>query len=412
MNHSEAIDQKNLLNEFLTSSQLQHNGKLEIKSSQGNTWSFYYRLGRIVWATGGTHPWRRWRRHMIQQCPEIDCEKIRFRVEDVSIEYWDYNLLVILYQRQKLKREQIKVIVDNTISELLFDVVQQVNVVATGNSNTGNTVLGRERNHDIILEAPLSFTSADLSLKQVEDSWKTWSDASLVNIFPDSSPLLRQPDRLQQLVSPSVYKNFLALLNGKYTLRDLAVKMNHNPLSVARSLLPYIHKGIVELVEVPDLPLITEINNNPTSNKSVESAAPLVACVDDSLQVCQMLEEIITSKGFRFLKIHDSVQALPTIIQQKPDLIFLDLMMPVVSGYELCAQLRRISTFANTPVIIITGSDGLIDRVRAKVVNSTQFITKPIAADKVMSVLQKYLKSPRVSGKSPSHLQTLPLTGS
>ncbi|KYC42489.1 two-component system response regulator [Scytonema hofmannii PCC 7110] len=412
MNHSEVIEQNNLLNEFITSSQLQHSGKLEIKSSQGNIWSFYYRLGRIVWATGGTHPWRRWRRHMVQHCPEIDCDKMRFRVEDTLVEHWDYNLLVILYQRQQLKREQIKVIVDSTISELLFDVVQQINVFATGNSNTCNSVLRRERNQEVILETPLSFTSADLSLKQVEDSWKMWSDAGLVNIFPDFAPVLRKPDRLQQQVSPSVYKNFVTLLNGKYSLRDLAVKMNHNPLSVARSLLPYIQKEIVELVEVPDLPLMTEIKNNSTSNKFVESTAPLVACVDDSLQVCQMLEKIITSNGLRFLKIQDSVQALPTIIQHKPDLIFLDLVMPVVSGYELCAQLRRISTFADTPVIIITGSDGFIDRVRAKVVNSTHFITKPIAADKVMSVIHKYLKIPRTSSKSQSNLQKLPLTGS
>jgi two-component system, chemotaxis family, response regulator PixG len=302
--------------------------------------------------------------------------------------------------------------VDSTISELLFDVVQQINVFATGNSNTCNTILSRERNQEVILETPLSFTSADLSLKQVEDSWKMWSDAGLVNIFPDFAPVLRKPDRLQEQVSPSVYKNFVTLLNGKYSLRDLAVKMNHNPLSVASSLLPYIQKGIVELVEVPDLPLMTEIKNNSTSNKFVESTAPLVACVDDSLQVCQMLEKIITSNGLRFLKIQDSVQALPTIIQHKPDLIFLDLVMPVVSGYELCAQLRRISTFADTPVIIITGSDGFIDRVRAKVVNSTHFITKPIAADKVMSVIHKYLKIPRTSSKSQSNLQTLPLTGS
>jgi chemotaxis family two-component system response regulator PixG len=66
-------------------------------------------------------------------------------------------------------------------------------------------------------------------------------------------------------------------------------------------------------------------------------------------------------------------------------------MMPCTNGYELCAQLRRISLFNQTPIIILTGSDGIFDRTRAKVVGSTDFITKPIVADKVMGILRKYL---------------------
>jgi chemotaxis family two-component system response regulator PixG len=182
-------------------------------------------------------------------------------------------------------------------------------------------------------------------------------------------------------------------INGKYTLRDLAVKMKQSVLLVTRSLFPYILQGIIELVEVPDLPLpVTKDKNNSTLTKVKTSSTPLIACVDDSPQVCKMLEEIITSNGLRFVKIQDAVQALPILIQDKPDLIFLDLIMPVANGYEICAQLRRISAFANTPVIILTGNDGLLDRVRAKVVGSTDFITKPVVADKVMGIVRKYLQ--------------------
>ena len=80
--------------------------------------------------------------------------------------------------------------------------------------------------------------------------------------------------------------------------------------------------------------------------------------------------------------------------------------MPVASGYEICAQLRRISVFANTPVIILTGSDGLFDRVRAKVVGSTDFITKPVVADKVIGVIRKYIQTPSPV-KGDSNPQTL-----
>ncbi|BAZ32780.1 response regulator receiver protein [Cylindrospermum sp. NIES-4074] len=382
MTHPELIESNNLLNEFKTCTQLQYNGNLNIQSSKGHQWTFYYRLGRIVWATGGTHPFRRWRRQMALNCPQIDLDKMRFRMEDLSINYWDYHILEILYKRQKINREQINVIVEQTIAELLFDLAQQANFAS----------ISCQRHPVVLLETPMSFTSSDASMKYMLDSWKIWSEVGLASFSPDLAPVLRRPEQLQQMVSPSVYKNFVNLIDGKYTLRDLAVKMKQNVLPVARSLLPYILKGIIELVEVPDLPLaVAEAESNTTTTQPNKLNAPLVACVDDSPLVCKMLEEIITANGLRFMKIQDAVQALPTLIQDKPDLIFLDLIMPVASGYEICTQLRRISAFANTPVIILTGSDGLLDRVRAKVVGSTDFLTKPVVAERVMAVVRKYL---------------------
>ncbi|AHJ29507.1 response regulator [Nodularia spumigena CS-584] len=382
MTHPEVMKSNNILHEFKTCTELQYNGYLNIKSPKGNQWTFYYRLGRIVWATGGTHPFRRWRRNMAQYCPHIDVEQLNLRKEDIEINYWDYRILEILYKRQKIEREQIHSFVESTIAELLFDLAQQTNFVSAT----------CERSQEVILETPMSFTSANVSMKQMQDAWKTWSEAGLTNFSPDLAPILRKPEQLQQQVSPSVYKNFVNLINGKYTLRDLAAKMKQSLVAVTRSLLSYILKGIIELVEVPDLPFsFTAVKNNSNARKPTQSNAPLVACVDDSPQVCKILEEIIISHGLRFIKIQDAVQALPTLIQNKPDLIFLDLIMPVANGYEICTQLRRISAFTNTPVIILTGNDGLLDRVRSKVVGATDFMTKPVAADKVMSVVRKYL---------------------
>ncbi|MDF5737036.1 MULTISPECIES: response regulator [unclassified Nostoc] len=396
MSHGEVIS-NNLVNEFQTCTQLQYNGKLNIKSSKGSQWTFYYRLGRIVWATGGTHPFRRWRRHMAQNCPQIDVDKLQVRLQYLSIDYWDYHLLEILYKRQKIQREQINSIVESTIAEILFDVAMQGNFAS----------ISCNRSQEVILETPMSFTNAEMSVKHMQDSWKIWSEAGLANFSPDLAPFLRRPEKLQEMVSPSVYKNFVNFINGKFTLRDLAVKMKQSVLPLTRSLVPYILKGIIELVEVNDSPLeITEVNNNSTTTQLKKRTAPLIACVDDSPQVCKMLEDIITSNGLRFVKIQDAVQALPTLIQDKPDLIFLDLIMPVASGYEICTQLRRISAFANIPIIILTGNDGFLDRVRAKVVGSTDFLTKPVVADKVMAIIRKYLPASSVSiDKNKSNLE-------
>jgi two-component system, chemotaxis family, response regulator PixG len=384
MTHQDMMISNNLLDELKTCTQLQYNGQLNIQSSKGTQWIFYYRLGRIVWAGGGIHPFRRWRRQMAQHCPQIDVDKLRISSENLAIDYWDYHLLEALYKKQKIQREQIQSIVENTIAELFFDLAYEANF----------TLLTCHRKQQVILETPMSFTNADISLKQMQDSWKLWSEAGLTNLHPDLAPVLRKPEQLQQLVSSSVYNNFVSFIDGKYTLRDLAVKMKQNVMPVTRSLLPYILKGIIELVEVPDLPLVgiaIETNKNSLTTKLKKPTTPLIACVDDSPQVSKILEEIVTPHGLRFIKIQDAVQALPTLIQDKPDLIFLDLMMPIVSGYEICTQLRRISTFANTPIIILTANDGILDRVRAKVVGSTDFLTKPVVTDKVINIIRKYL---------------------
>ncbi len=382
MTHPELMISNNILHEFKTCTQLQYNGYLNVKSTKGHQWTFFYRLGRIVWAAGGSHPFRRWRRNMAQYCPQVDIDKLNLRGEDLETNHWDYRILEILYKRQKIQRDQIHAFVENTIAELLFDLAQQTNFVSAS----------CDRSQEVILETPMSFTSANVSMKQMQDSWKIWSEAGLANFSPDLAPVLRKPEQLQQQVSESVYKNFVNLINGQYTLRDLAAKMKQSIVPVTRSLLPYILKGIIELVEVPDLPLIvTAVQKSPVSSQVNTSNAPLVACVDDSPLICNMLEEIVVANGLRFIKIQDAIQALPTLIQDKPDLIFLDLIMPIANGYEICTQLRRISAFNNTPVIILTGNDGLLDRVRAKVVGATDFMTKPVVADKVMTVVRKYL---------------------
>lgn len=178
MTHQELTVLKNLLQEFKICTQLQYNGQLEINSSKGQRWTFYYRLGRIVWATGGKHPFRRWRRQIAQNCPQIDLDKLRFRPEDISSDFSDYRLLEILYKRQKIQREQIHAVVENTIAELFFDLAYEADF----------TPVTCERNQKVILDTPMSYTSADISLQHMQGSWKIWSEAGLANFSPDLAP--------------------------------------------------------------------------------------------------------------------------------------------------------------------------------------------------------------------------------
>lgn len=119
-----------------------------------------------------------------------------------------------------------------------------------------------------------------------------------------------------------------------------------------------------------------------------------VAYVDNNLLNSQTMEEIIEKAGYSYANVSDSLQILSQLIDLKPQLIFIESELPVVNGYELCAQIRRISIFKNTPIIIATDNHNKIaGRVRAKMAGASDFLSKPIKAKSVLKVLIKYLSS-------------------
>jgi len=150
----------------------------------------------------------------------------------------------------------------------------------------------------------------------------------------------------------------------------------------------------VELIDIPDLtaPPIAPIPGKPPT-PPVNPQGPIIACVHNSPLICQGMERILTDAGYQFVAIQDSLRAIATLLIRKPDLIFLDLVMPNTNGYEICTQLRKVSTFRNTPIIILTGNDGIIDRVRAKLVRASGFLSKPIDAETVLEAVRQHLNT-------------------
>jgi len=124
------------------------------------------------------------------------------------------------------------------------------------------------------------------------------------------------------------------------------------------------------------------------------SNAPLIIYIDDSPMDSKIMGDILQDAGFRYRNIQESTHALPLLIEHKPQLIFLDLVMPVANGYEICSQVRRVSLFKNIPIVIVTSNDTISDRVRAKMVGATGFLKKPIQRSKVLKVIDKLIEGP------------------
>lgn len=116
-----------------------------------------------------------------------------------------------------------------------------------------------------------------------------------------------------------------------------------------------------------------------------------IACIDDSPTVLRAIEGFLDDKMFSVIMIDDPVKALMQVIRNRPDLILLDVTMPNLDGYELCSLLRRHPDFKNTPIIMVTGNTGFIDRAKAKLVRASGYLTKPFGQSDLLKIIFKHL---------------------
>lgn len=376
------------------------NGRLDIKGpNQGQRWSLYFHLGHLIGDTGGVHPGRRWYRQLSQYCPQLGVNAVSPQEEMGKPR--NYGYLADLLRKREILRQQMVAVVQGSIAEVLFDILHQEELLRDRRQAQLTYTYIPE---DLLYSSPLVFIQPDQAWRQAQQAWASWQQAGLKGFSPNMAPVIWQKEQLQQQTSALAYRSLINLLDGKRSLRDLALDLKQEPLLLLESLIPYLRQGLIKFVEIADLGCaierLTPIYSQPKSvvpppqPPQPQPNAPLVAYIEDSARDSQIMGQIITKAGLRYINLQDSVLALPMLLEHKPNLIFLDLVMPIANGYEICAQIRRTSVLKDTPVIIFTGNDGIVDRVRAKLVRSTDFLAKPIETKKVMAVIQKYLSMP------------------
>src|ERR671932_272050 len=129
------------------------------------------------------------------------------------------------------------------------------------------------------------------------------------------------------------------------------------------------------------------INPGKTLSKSTYT----IACIDDSPTVLNAINSFLDDKSFSVVMINDPVRALMQVVRIKPDLILLDVEMPNLDGYELCSLLRKHSLFKNTPIVMVTGNTGFLDRAKAKLVRASGYLTKPFNQSELLKMVFKHL---------------------
>ncbi len=117
-----------------------------------------------------------------------------------------------------------------------------------------------------------------------------------------------------------------------------------------------------------------------------------VMVIDDSNTIRRSAEIFLLKAGCQVVLAEDGFDALAKIADHQPDIIFVDIMMPRLDGYQTCALIKKNSKFKDTPVVMLSSKDGLFDRARGRMVGSDEYLTKPFTKDSLLEAVGKHTR--------------------
>ena len=134
-----------------------------------------------------------------------------------------------------------------------------------------------------------------------------------------------------------------------------------------------------------------QLNSAAAGTETTAGAKKLrILVVDDSATIRRSAETMLANNGCVVITAENGFEALSKITRHHPDLIFVDIMMPRLDGYQTCAIIKNNVEFRDTPVVMLTSKDGLFDMARGRVVGSDQYLTKPFTREELVGAVKQH----------------------
>ena len=176
---------------------------------------------------------------------------------------------------------------------------------------------------------------------------------------------------------------------GGAGLEEVAGKMNVNRRLLAAAQVRYRYAFAAAPAEVP------RMGKAMTENMAAggELAGLRVMVIDDSKTIRRTAETLLKREGCEVVTATDGFEALAKIADQQPQIIFVDIMMPRLDGYQTCALIKGNQLFKGTPVIMLSSKDGLFDKARGRIVGSEQYLTKPFTREELLGAIRTHVNA-------------------
>lgn len=336
-------------------------------------WFVFFLNGRIIYAADADQSLSRLRDYLSRYRADHLVNQVKAQAI-ATTNALEYGHLWALLEKHTLTPAQGRNIIHSMVHETLFDLLSL---------HQGSFVF--EVGPPLSPQLTMLEVTPQLArtMKQVQQ-WK------LLHPYvqtPEQCPFVANVNSLQEILSSRTFNKLTGFADGKTSLRQIARYLNRDILTVAKAIYPYVQQGIIQLT----YPSEEQPSGAPRTAQPVATRSPRVVCIDDGATVRQMVEGMLSPHGYEVTAIANPLDALSSVFRINPDLILCDIAMPELDGYEVCAMLRTSTAFRQTPIVMLTGKDGFIDRVKARMVGATDYLTKPFGESELLMLVEKYV---------------------
>jgi twitching motility two-component system response regulator PilG len=361
------------------------------KLSIAQSWFVFFLNGEIIYATQADGSLERLQDY-------ISCYGLIYSIADLetlsagssiaSVIAPEYGYLWALLENHSLTPAQGRAIIQSMVQETLFDLLSL---------HQGSFIfeLGSA------LAPQLTTFAVEPLVAESITQIQAWKQLHPYVQSPDQCVTAIAPFQLAAVVpnvgipAPPSPKPSAAAVEA-LSIRQLARRSGRPVLDMARLICSYVQQGMLQLTspnhrEQSSLASVTGQPFRGAEFWQQASRVPRVVCIDDGLTVRASVESMLSQNGYEVATIGNPVKALSLVFQLKPDLILCDIAMPDLDGYEICAMLRRSTMFRQIPIIMLTGKDGFIDRVKARMVGATDYLTKPFGQSELLMLVEKHI---------------------
>ncbi|MEM6424328.1 MAG: response regulator [Cyanobacteria bacterium P01_D01_bin.128] len=363
-------------------------------SSPPRSWLVFFNSGKIVYA--GTTDGKLTRLQHYLERYSLDRQFDRAITLDIApFNVPEYGYFWTLLEEHTVSSAQGRAILQAMVYETLFDLLSL-------HQGTFVFKLGSA------LSPQLTTLDIEPLLVHTIQQIQVWNQLHPHIQSPDQVPTILDVQHLQARVSEESFNKLVHWIDGQRSIRQLARHLGRDITVFAKAIYPHIREGSIHCPIAPtDAPNLDSLSTEPVFNPLESWQAtqvPRIVCIDDGAVIRQAVEQILDHHGYEVTSIGNPLKALGLLFQLNPDLILCDIAMPELEGYEVCAMLRQSSAFRQTPIIMLTGKDGFIDRIKARMTGATDYLTKPFGAHELLTLTEKYVGKGNPQRPDPADL--------
>ncbi|MDJ0774035.1 MAG: DUF4388 domain-containing protein [Mastigocoleus sp. MO_167.B18] len=283
----------------------------------------------------------------------------------------EYGYLWALLEQKIITPNQARNIIYSLVSDVLFDLFS----LHQGSFSFCNA---------LVLEPQVTTFEISSLTSEISQQTLDWKKLYPYIQSPRQFPILTDIEKLSSNLPQPTVNKLKHWADGQTSLRQLARCLNKDTVTVAKAIYPYMQDNLVRMVYSNTRKL--SIQHQPNQKNRI-------VCIDDVVNTAKSIESTLHAGGYDAIAITSPLEAIGQIFNIKPDLIFCAFTMSDLDGWEICAMLRNSSTFRKVPIIILGTSCKFIDRMRAKMIGATDYLSKPFQNHELLVLVDKYLQS-------------------